>query len=73
MKSVVAYDLSGQMLAVVAEAQTTRGITHIATRPGYAESLPFDDRTFDVVISRYSAHHCYDVSQTLCEVKRILD
>jgi ubiquinone/menaquinone biosynthesis C-methylase UbiE len=47
-------------------------ITNIATRQGYAESLPFDDSTFDVVISRYSAHHWHDVGQALREVKRVL-
>lgn len=72
VKSVVAYDLSEQMLAVVAEAAKIRGIANITTRQGYAESLPFDENTFDVVISRYSAHHWHDVGQALREVKRVL-
>jgi ubiquinone/menaquinone biosynthesis C-methylase UbiE len=42
------------------------------TQQGYAETLPFADASFDVVISRYSAHHWHDVGQALREVKRVL-
>lgn len=69
---VTAYDLSSQMLAVVAQAARDKGLNNISTRQGYAESLPFDAASFDVVISRYSAHHWHDVGQALREVKRVL-
>ena len=69
---VTAYDLSSQMLEVVAEAAKAKGLGNIDTRQGYAESLPFDDASFEVVISRYSAHHWHDVGQALREVKRVL-
>lgn len=69
---VTAYDLSSQMLDVVAQAAKDKGFTNIATQQGYAESLPFTDASFDVVISRYSAHHWHDVGQALREVKRVL-
>ena len=60
------------MLEVVAEAAKAKGLGNIDTRQGYAESLPFDDASFEVVISRYSAHHWHDVGQALREVKRVL-
>lgn len=69
---VTAYDLSSQMLDVVAGAAKAKGLNNIDTRQGYAESLPFDDASFEVVISRYSAHHWHDVGQALREVKRVL-
>ena len=69
---VTAYDLSSQMLDVVAGAAKAKGLNYIDTRQGYAESLPFDDASFEVVISRYSAHHWHDVGQALREVKRVL-
>lgn len=69
---MTAYDLSSQMLEVVAEAAKAKGLSNVATRQGYAESLPFDDASFDVFISRYSAHHWHDVGQALREVKRVL-
>lgn len=72
VKEVVAYDLSAQMLDVVNEAALTRNISNLTTQQGYAEALPFDDGAFDVVISRYSAHHWHDVGKALREVKRVL-
>ena len=72
VKSVVAYDLSARMLEVVAEAARARGYPHLTTQQGYAEQLPFADQQFDIVISRYSAHHWHDVGRALREVKRVL-
>ncbi|MGK9174655.1 methyltransferase domain-containing protein [Yokenella regensburgei] len=69
---VTAYDLSSQMLEVVAAAAKEKGLSNITTRQGYAEALPFDPESFDVVISRYSAHHWHDVGQALREVRRVL-
>lgn len=72
VKEVVAYDLSEQMLSVVRDAAQARGFNNLTTQQGYAEALPFEDRTFDIVISRYSAHHWHDVGKALREVKRVL-
>src|ERR1043166_8361095 len=43
-KSVVACDLSADMLDVVARAAKDRGLGNITTRQGVAEHLPFPDR-----------------------------
>lgn len=69
---VTAYDLSEQMLAVVSEAARERGFGNIQVSQGMAEVLPFSDSCFDVVISRYSAHHWHDVGKAMREVKRVL-
>jgi SAM-dependent methyltransferase len=34
--------------------------------------LPFDDRSFDIVVSRFSAHHWRDVASGLREARRVL-
>lgn len=60
------------MLATVAETAAARGYHHLSTQQGYAEDLPFSNAEFDVVISRYSAHHWYDVGSALREVRRVL-
>jgi SAM-dependent methyltransferase len=60
------------MLEVVAAAAKEKGFSNIVTQQGYAETLPFADASFDIVISRYSAHHWHDVGQALREVKRVL-
>ncbi|WP_380182788.1 class I SAM-dependent methyltransferase [Kalamiella sp. sgz302252] len=69
---VTAYDLSEKMLQVVREAAKERGLTNLHTAHGPAEALPFTDASFDVVISRYSAHHWHDVGLALREIKRVL-
>jgi len=69
---VVAYDLSSEMLAVVARAAAERGLGNIVTEQGGAESLPFADASFDWVASRFSAHHWSDWTAGLREAFRVL-
>jgi ubiquinone/menaquinone biosynthesis C-methylase UbiE len=69
---VTAYDLSADMLAAVAQQCSERGLANVVTRQGAAEALPFADASFEVVISRYSAHHWQDFQAALREVKRVL-
>jgi len=68
---VTAYDLSTEMLAVVAAEARRLGHTNIATRAGRAEQLPFPDASFDWIVSRYSAHHWLDLPCALAEVARV--
>jgi len=70
--AVTAYDLSADMLDVVARAAKDRGFAKITTRQGVAEHLPFPDASFDCVLSRYSAHHWRDFEAGLREAARVL-
>lgn len=69
---VTAYDLSAAMLTVVENAAAERGLSNVVTRQGQAESLPFDDASFDAVLSRYSAHHWQNVGLGMHEINRVL-
>jgi ubiquinone/menaquinone biosynthesis C-methylase UbiE len=69
---VVAYDLSDEMLGAVATEAAARGLGNVTTRRGPAEALPFDDGTFDVVCTRFSAHHWYDMPAGIAEAARVL-
>ncbi len=69
---VVACDLSIEMLAVVADEAARRGFGNVATRQGSAENLPFSDAAFDMVLSRFSAHHWGDLGQALREMRRVV-
>lgn len=69
---VIAYDLSSDMLAVVARAAAERGFGNLRTEQGRAESLPFADGGFDWVVSRFSAHHWSDWAAGLREAFRVL-
>lgn len=69
---VMAYDLSDAMLSAVAAGAVQRGLDNITTRQGRAEALPFADATFDMVVSRYSAHHWRHAVPALGEAARVL-
>ncbi|MFI5018133.1 MAG: class I SAM-dependent methyltransferase [Dongiales bacterium] len=72
VREVVAYDLSAEMLAAVRATAAERGLANIATQEGAAVALPFPAASFDLVLSRYSAHHWHDFVQGLCEARRVL-
>lgn len=69
---VTAYDLSPEMLATVQAEAAKRGLNNLETVAGPAEKLPFAGSSFDLVISRYSAHHWRDLPQAIKEIWRVL-
>jgi ubiquinone/menaquinone biosynthesis C-methylase UbiE len=69
---VVALDLSVSMLAQGSKLAEERGITNIDLRQGDAEHLPFPEASFDVVTTRYSAHHWPNLPAALREFRRVL-
>jgi ubiquinone/menaquinone biosynthesis C-methylase UbiE len=70
--SVTAYDISDEMLAVVADEAKRRGLDRLRTRQGPAEELPFDDACFGLVVTRFSAHHWSRIDAALGEMRRVL-
>jgi ubiquinone/menaquinone biosynthesis C-methylase UbiE len=72
VKRVVAYDLSEAMLAVVAEEATRRGLGNVAAQRGSVDSLPYPAASFDVVVTRHSAHHWADPRAGVREMRRVL-
>jgi SAM-dependent methyltransferase len=71
-RSVTAFDLSAQMLDVVAQAGQERGLHNISVHQGDVGKLPFADASFDLVVTRFSAHHWPDVAAALREARRVL-
>ena len=69
---VIAFDLSAQMLGQVERLAHERGLSNVQTRQGDVENLPFEDATFDIVTSRYSAHHWPNPGVALGEFARVL-
>lgn len=70
--SVIAYDLTAQMLSVVKREAAARKLQNITTVQGMAEVLPFPDSHFDIALTRTSAHHWHDVPAALGEARRVL-
>lgn len=72
VSKVVAYDLSEDMLAVVAQEAKRRDLPNIKTQIGAVECLPYADESFDWVVTRLSAHHWLNVAGGLSEINRVL-
>jgi ubiquinone/menaquinone biosynthesis C-methylase UbiE len=70
--SVVALDPSPGMLATVRRAAAERGLSQIETCEAAAAALPFPAASFDLVCTRYSAHHWLNVPAALAEMRRVV-
>lgn len=69
---VVAVDPSEGMLRTVAQAATEKSLSNIRTVQAQAEQLPWADACFDVVATRYSAHHWLDLPRALADMRRVV-
>ena len=69
---VWATDITDEMLDIVREQSAKRGLANIRTAHAKAESLPFEDATFDLVTSRIAPHHFDSIAKFLDEVRRVL-
>ena len=70
--SVVALDPSPGMLVTVANSASARGLPQIETQLGSAESLPFPDKAFSLVCTRYSAHHWAQLETAVQQMHRVV-
>ena len=69
---VVAVDLAEAMLEQGRRLARERGIENVDFRLGDVERLDVPDGSFDVVTSRFSAHHYPAPERALAEVVRVL-
>jgi ubiquinone/menaquinone biosynthesis C-methylase UbiE len=69
---VVAVDLAEAMLAEGRRLARERGIGNVDFRLGDVEQLTLPDASFEVVTSRFSAHHYPAPERALAEVVRVL-
>jgi ubiquinone/menaquinone biosynthesis C-methylase UbiE len=68
--AVVATDLSEHMLALT--RKNAAGISNMSFRVADAQSLPFDDASFDLVTCRLGIMYFVDVGRALREIRRVL-
>jgi ubiquinone/menaquinone biosynthesis C-methylase UbiE len=68
---VVGLDLTAAPLALAEQMSQERGLTNLRFQVGDAEHLPFDEQSFDIVVSRYALHHCEDPQRVLAEMARV--
>jgi O-methyltransferase / aklanonic acid methyltransferase len=69
---VVGIDLSGEMVALLAEQLEAAGIDNATVRIGDAQALDVDDATFDVVLSQMVLHLVPDPPAVASEILRVL-
>jgi len=72
VEHIVALDPSPGMLAIVARGAAERGASRIEVRQGSAEALPFAAASFNLVCTRYSAHHWTRLETAIRDMCRVL-
>jgi ubiquinone/menaquinone biosynthesis C-methylase UbiE len=70
--NVVGCDITPEMLEKARERCASAGLTNVRCMPGRAEALPFDDASFDVVVSRSALHHFANPAAALREMARVV-
>jgi SAM-dependent methyltransferase len=70
--SVVAIDLTEEMLTVARAEADRRGTRNITFETGDVHNLRYGSGTFDLVTCRRAAHHFSDLPRALAEMRRVL-
>lgn len=70
--SVTGVDVTAEMVELARGLARERGIGNAEFRTADVARLPFADASFDIVTSRYSAHHYPEPRQAFAEAFRVL-
>jgi len=71
VREVVAYDLTPEMLDKARNRCQEQGLKNVRFELGRAEHLPFEEKSFDAVVTRLTVHHFLDPHQVMNEVVRV--
>lgn len=71
VRSVVAVDMTPEMLAEGRKLAAAEGLSNIRFEEGTAESLAHPDGSFDLVVSRFAVHHFSEPIVQLREMVRV--
>jgi ubiquinone/menaquinone biosynthesis C-methylase UbiE len=69
---LTATDISPGMLSRLASTAEGLGLDEVTTVVTEAETLPFDDESFDLVLGHAVLHHIPDLDRAFSEFKRVL-
>ena len=70
--SVTCIDATPAMLEIGKKAAKENQITNISFVEGLAEKLPFEDNSFDIVMTRLTFHHFAEMKKPFEEMDRVL-
>jgi SAM-dependent methyltransferase len=71
VRQVVGIDLTAALLALGAQRLRDAGVDNVLLQEGDAASLPFVDRSFDLVCCRTALHHCSEPDAVVAEMARV--
>ena len=69
---VYGLDMTQEMIDIANESKAESGVTNVEFVKGFLEELPFDDESFDYVLSNCVINLCTDKTQVLKEAYRVL-
>ena len=69
---VIGVDVTPEMVEVATELARQRRVTNVRFELGDVSALAYPNTSFDIVTSRYSAHHYHDPASALREAFRVL-
>jgi ubiquinone/menaquinone biosynthesis C-methylase UbiE len=70
-RHVTGLDLVPAMLEQARKLQSEKGLQNLTWQLGNVTSLPFDEQSFSLVVTRYSFHHLLDPGAALREMARV--
>jgi ubiquinone/menaquinone biosynthesis C-methylase UbiE len=71
VREVVAYDLTPEMLDKARQRCQEAGLKNVRFELGRAEHLPFEEESFDGVVTRLTIHHFLDPRRVMNEAVRV--
>jgi ubiquinone/menaquinone biosynthesis C-methylase UbiE len=71
-QEVIAFDLTPEMVDQTRQRCEKRGFKNVTLMLGEAENLPFDNSTFDIIVTRLTIHHFLDPSTAISNMVRVL-
>lgn len=71
-EQVIACDFTPAMLQQARTLARELGVTNVRAQLADVERLPFPSRSFDLIVTRYSAHHWLHPEHALAEFQRLL-
>jgi len=72
IERLTATDISPGMLKQLASTAAALGLDDVTTATTEAETLPFEDESFDLVFGHAVLHHIPDLDRAFAEFKRVL-
>lgn len=72
VENVMAIDITPEMLAEAKTAAAQKGLTNLVFQVEDVHNLTIPDSQFDIVASRFAAHHFSNINKSLAEMCRVL-